>query len=167
MDACGRFTEACGGCSREAPFAARKLALAKAFELRQATVLLSASLAPKMKKRLQYVAVCLCPHEPAAQCLQGGLSKESFAGGCHGGAFSVHSTCIQGYSEVPSVHSDFKPCLRPCVFVDLGVGAIRPTTLLIILEGETVHVARIPPSSTPRRLPGGTRPSEQYLAHGL
>ena len=49
--------------------------------------------------------------------------------GYKGAAFSLPSTCILLYSEVPSMHSDFCPCLWACVFVDLRVGATRPTTL--------------------------------------
>ena len=69
--------------------------------------------------------------------------------GCKGVAFSLHSTCILLYSEVPSMHSAFRPCLWACVFVDFRVCATRPTTLFIILEGERTHGPSFPQTSRP------------------
>ena len=87
--------------------------------------------------------------------------------GWKGVAFSLHSTCILLYSEVPSMHSNFWPCLQACVFVDFGVGATRPTTLFIILEGEIAHGPSFPQTSRPFMASGHHSLGGSCLAAGL
>ena len=86
---------------------------------------------------------------------------------CEGVAFSLHSTCILPYSEVPSMHSAFRPCLQACSFVDFRVGATRPTTLFIILEGEIAHGPSSPQTSRPFMAWGHHSLGGSCLAAGL
>ena len=87
--------------------------------------------------------------------------------GWKGVAFSLHSTCILLYSEVPSMHSDFWPCLWACVFVDFRIDATRPTTLFIRLEGEITHRPSFPQTSRPFMASGHHGVGGSCLAAGL
>ena len=86
--------------------------------------------------QVTYLTVCSCVHALLSE------PNNSLSG--HNGWLSRHHNLLSGHHYLLSEHHHwlsghyncFRACLRPCVFVDFAVAAIRPTTLLRKKKGK-------------------------------